>query len=358
MYYLNYLKKKIRNHFFDHPHQKEAVTNIYIVIVTLVSAFVFSFGFKCFIQPNYSAFVSSEIANDSTAIHSLASSGASGVSQIVLIIFKLVGTEFILDPFNQYVVNFVTYFCVNIPLLIYAWFKIGKKFSIITLLNVAAASIFGIIIPNDTGSIVQQISEYVYLQPVARILFAGMCTGFASASAYLVESAAGGTDIVAYYISEKKSSGVGKFSALLNLVLVTIYSILSTISSGLVDGEHFSSVLPSTAFVIFLYTLLYMIVVSLVVDTINTTNQKRVIQIFSKDDSLPQVIMANIPHGCTVIKGSGGYTGRDILMITVTVRKSEVKKVIKVARTCDPNCFINAIKAEQVYGRFFRKPIQ
>lgn len=358
MYYFNYIKKKIRNYLFDHPHQKDFLSNIYIVAITLLSAFVFSFGFKCFVQPNYSAFVSQEIANDSTAIHSLASTGASGISQSILALFKLSGASFITDPFNQYLVNFIAYFCVNIPLLIFAWFKVGRKFSIITLLNVLAVTMFGIILPTDTGSLIQQISEYVYLQPVARILFAGLCTGFASASAYIVESTAGGTDIVAYYISEKKSSGVGIFSAMLNLVVISTYSILSTLSAGLVDGVHFSPVPVSTALVIFLYTLLYMVVVTLVVDTINTTNKKKILQIFTKDETLSQVIMANIPHGCTVLKGSGGYTGKEISMITVTVRKSEVKEVIKIARICDPNCFINCIKADQVYGRFFRKPIQ
>jgi len=323
-----------------------------------LGALVFSFGFKAFIQPNYSAFSDQTIANNATAIHALASCGASGISQSVLQIFKLLGVEFIIDPFNQYVLNFVSYFLVNVPLLLLGWFKIGKKFTMITLFNVLCCTIFGILLPNGEGDFITKISEYVYMQPVARVLFAGICTGFASATAYMIDSTAGGTDIVAYYISEKKSVSVGKWGVVVNCFVVGTFTILSCVSGGLVDGVHFNAVEPSTALVIVFYTFLYMIVTSLVVDTINVFNKKLNVQIFTKDKNLSQIIISNIPHGCTLIKGSGGYTGKDVYIVSVTVRKNECKQVVKIAKTADPGCFINVLVTEQVYGRFFRRPIK
>ena len=358
MYYIKRFKKKIIDYFFDHPHQKNFVNDIYVIFVTIISAAVFSFGFKAFIQPNYSAFSDQSIANDVTAIRSLASCGASGISQSILQILKLSGLEFIKSPNNQYIANFVAYFLINLPLLIFGFIKIGRKFSIITLLNVLCVTVFGIILPNNEGDFITQISEYVYLQPVARIIFASLCTGFASAASYMVDSTAGGTDIIAYYISEKKSVGVGRWSAVINLLVVGTFTILSTLEGGLVNGIDFSPIEPATAVIILLYTFLYMITTTLVVDNINVFNKKLNVQIITKNKNLSQVIISNIPHGCTLIKGNGGFTGNDVYIVNVTVRKNECKKVVKVAKQADPECFISVLVANQVYGKFFRKPIK
>ena len=357
-YFIYKIKKLVRNYFFDHPHQKSALSYTYALIVTALSAIIFSFGFKCFIQPNYSAFANQDLVHETGSILALASSGASGMSQSVLEIFKLSGLTFTLDPFNVYVINFISYFVINIPLLLLAYFKIGKKFAFLSLINVVFVTIFGIILPTGEGSFIVEISEAVFNQPVARILFAGLCTGVATALSYLIESTCGGIDIIAYYISEKKSTGVGIYSAIFNFCIVMVYSILSCCSGGLVDGVHFVPVEVSQAAIIFLYTFLYMIITTLVVDTINISNKKLNLQIISKDENLSQVIMSNIPHGCTVINGKGGFTGKDVYIISVTVRKSEQKRVIKIAKKADPSCFINVLVTEQVYGKFFRKPIK
>lgn len=131
MYYFKKFKKRVINYFFDHPYQKNIVHETYVLLVTVVSALVFSFGFKAFIQPNYEAFSDPTIANNTTAIKSLASCGASGISQSILQIFKLIGFEFIKDPFNQYVTNFIAYFLINLPLLIFGFFKVGKNFPLL-----------------------------------------------------------------------------------------------------------------------------------------------------------------------------------------------------------------------------------
>lgn len=351
-------KKRIKNYFYDHPKQKSLASFSYDLIITALSAFIFSFGFKCFIQPNYTAFTDSNLVNETGSILSLASCGASGLSQSVVVIFKLLGFEFINDSFNIYLTNFIAYFLINIPLIILAYLKIGKKFALITLVNVALVTLFGIIIPNNEGDFITKISEFVFSDPIARVLFAGLCTGTATALSYIVESTCGGIDVIAYYISEKKSSGVGIYSAIFNFIIVVLFSILSCLNGGLVDGIHFFSVDPSKQFIIFLYTFLYMIVTTLVVDTINVFNKKINLQIITKDENLSQVIMSNIPHGCTLINGKGGYSGTELYIISVTVRKNEQKRVLKIAKKADPYCFINVLSTEQVYGKFFRKPIK
>ena len=358
-YFIYKIKKLVRNYFFDHPHQKSALSYTYALIVTALSAIIFSFGFKCFIQPNYSAFANQDLVHETGSILALASSGASGMSQSVLEIFKLSGLTFTLDPFNVYVINFISYFVINIPLLLLAYFKIGKKFAFLSLINVVFVTIFGIILPTEEGSFIVEISEAVFNQPVARILFAGLCTGVATALSYLIESTCGGIDIIAYYISEKKSVQVGKWSALFNLITVSTYSILSTIPvDPAFTSAEMGEVATPSALVIFLFTLFYMVLVTLVVDTINIQNKKVELQIMTSNQNLSNVVLANIPHGCTVLDAKGGYTGKPVFIIYMSVRKKEAKKVVKICRKVDPNVFINVMPMDQVYGRFYRKPIK
>ncbi len=363
MYYVKKFKKKIKNYFFDHPHQKSVLDNSYCLIITLLSAFIFSFGFKAFIQPNYFAVAQIEgaaAAIDGMSIKTLASCGASGISQILITILKISGLEFLTD--NQ--LRDITYWCfylvVNIPLFILGFTKVGKKFAIYSFLNVAFASVFGIILPNsDPNDFINQVTYALGTDIFARITFGALCTGLASALAYLIDSTTGGTDIIAYYISEKKSVQVGKWSSFFNVIIVTIFLLLNIIPVNDAFVSHeMGSIEVSTALVIFLFNIFYMIFVTLVVDTINIKNKKVEVQIITKNQNLSNVLISNIPHSCTIIEGSGGYTGAKIYIIHVSVRKREAKKVVKVCQGVDPNAFINVLPMDQVYGRFYKKPIK
>lgn len=97
---------------------------------------------------------------------------------------------------------------------------------------------------------------------------------------------------------------------------------------------------------------------SMVVNTINVFNKKECVEIITKNENLSQAIIANVPHGCTIIEGKGGYSGDKKYLIYMTVRKHEAKVVIRICKKADPNCFINEFPLNQVYGRFFRKPIE
>lgn len=358
------MKKKIIDYFFDHPFQKDVVDNFYCLIVTALSSFVFAFGFKSFIQPNYAAIA---LINDealqmvnSLDIKALASCGASGLSQVVLAIIKISGGTYLTDNLLFDVTYWCLYLGINIPLFLLAFFKVGKRFAIYSLLNVALASIFGIILPNSSpNDIINQVTYSLGQDIVSRVLFGGLCTGVASALAYHIESTAGGTDIIAYYISEKKSVQIGKWSALFNLIIVSTYSILSTVPINPVfSAAEMGEVAAPTALVIFLFTLFYMVLVTVVVDTINIQNKKVELQIMTSNYNLSNVVLANIPHGCTVIDARGGYTGKPVYIIYMSVRKKEAKKVVKICQKVDPNAFINVMPMDQVYGRFYRKPIK
>lgn len=358
MYYFKKIKHAVIDYFYDHYIQKEIVLNIFYVIVTALSGFIFAVGFKAFISPNYNAVPASVSAN--VGVKALASCGASGVSQTIIGIMKLCGCTFLIDNSYFNMVYWGLYLGLNIPLFLLAFFKLGKRLAIYTLLNVAFASVFGVLLPNNSPeNIINQITTALGTDIFARVVFGGICTGIAGGLAYIIGTTAGGTDVIAYYLGEKKRTLVGKWSALLNLFIVSVYLIISTFP---VNEEFTKNNMGSISFVnaivIFMFLLIYMFVVAYVVDKINVENSKVELEIVTTNVNVSKAIMANVPHSCTIMKGFGGYSGNEVYSVHMTVRKKEARKVIKVAKAIDKGVFISVIPLDQVYGRFYRKPIK
>ena len=363
-------KRKVVNYLFDHPTQKKVLKHSYYIIITIISAFIFSVGFKAFIGPNYAelpkyqSLISSE--ENFTVLCTLASCGGSGISQIICKIFELAGWQWLVNPTNREILFWIIYFCVNVPLFVLGITRIGKKFTIYSVLNVGFVSLFGILLPNSKSTdFINQIANYVFEEPIARIVFASLTTGTSSSLAYLIDSTAGGIDILAFYFGERKSKQVGGYTAGLNFIVITIFCIVSTISGGIIkphgatlNPNDISAIEPALAVIMFLYTGLYMVLTSLVVNVINVFNKKECLQIITSNINLSQAILANIPHGCTIIDAKGGYSEEKKYLIYMTVRKNEAKKVIYICKKADPNCFINEFPLNQIHGKFFRKPIE
>ena len=113
-------KKQIENFLFDHYIVKSILSYLGGFFVAAIAAAVFAFGFACFTTP----------AKENGFI--LATGGVSGLSQIIALLIEVIHGE----TLGNNVVQSIGYTLFNIPLLIFSFFKIGKKFTIFTLVNV------------------------------------------------------------------------------------------------------------------------------------------------------------------------------------------------------------------------------
>jgi uncharacterized membrane-anchored protein YitT (DUF2179 family) len=270
----------------------------------------------------------------------LISGGASGLSQIILRICQIAGYT----GTGSYESDFtsVVYLCINIPLFFIAFKFIGKKFFLLTAINVGATSLLIRYLPEAWVNIFNIDTDYI-----ARALFAGITTGISSGLAFFVGASAGGLDIINFYLAEKKSTTVGKYSVFFNTCIVVIYSVFNAIRI-----KNLSEVTMA------LYTIIYFFTASKVLDVINIKNKKTELQINTDNIELAPILLRAFPHGCTVVDGIGGYTGKPRKIIYMVVSAAEVKDVVAFARKIDPNCFVNVTNSNQVYGKFYTKPIQ
>ncbi|MCQ3034913.1 MAG: YitT family protein [Bacilli bacterium] len=334
------LQSKIESFLYNHIWLKTFLNDAKTTIATIVSAFIFSIGVVIFVAP---------LAE--TNLHSFVTGGASGIAQVIELFINLI------VPSSKKVafIYSIAFAVVNIPIAIIGFKGIGVRFASFTVLNVGLVSLFTYLFKNVPAIATQMNKLAIYISSngggfLSRAIFGGVCTGLSSAIAFKVETSTGGIDVISYYLALKKSTSVGKYSTYINGVIIAVYTALMLISNKGAGWEASAACL--------LYSVIYMLVAMLIVDTINVRNKKVQLQIITKNRDLPHYLLAQIPHTATIVQGKGAFTGEDKVVVYMVIQSAELKKTIKIIKELDADSFVNVTTLQQVYGRFFIRPIK
>ena len=334
------IKRKITNYMYDHIRVRESINITRGAFIATFTAMLYAFGFYCFIAP--------AIENHATIYGSqITTGGVGGISQVIWMISTLAGGNISISTMQS-----IFYFVLNIPILLFAFFKIGKKFAILSLLNVGLSSLFIWAFSNVEfmRSIANTLDNSETSYHSARVLFAAVSIGLASSIAFRSEISCGGIDVISYYFALRKSTSVGKYATTLNSIILLAYFGLTIIHN---NGQH-----VEIAFVNLLFSFLYLFVVMLVVDFVNTRNKKVQIQIITSIKDISSVLIANFPHSTTTMVGKGGYSHAEKSVVYMVVSSNEVKRVVNLVKKVDQHAFITVTSLVQAYGNFFIKPIE
>ena len=126
------------------------------------------------------------------------SSGSTGLAQMLSALsLRTLGFEI---PVS------LTFYAINIPLLILAWYKIGHKFTIFTFITVTMSSLFIQVMPHVT------LTE----DPLINAIFGGLVMGAGIGFGLKSRISSGGTDIVSLTIRKKTGRDVGNISLIVN----------------------------------------------------------------------------------------------------------------------------------------------
>jgi uncharacterized membrane-anchored protein YitT (DUF2179 family) len=361
---MNWLKQKksdLQDYLFDRPKTRQCLDWLWKGFITVVTCFIFAWGFRAFINPTANCVAHWLMQNDSTltleqataqaneagVVH-LISGGMSGVSQAIVKFMDIFGD---FRAIEKSIIS-IMYFVLNIPLLVLAWFKISKQFTVFTLINVALVSIFNEIIPDEW--IYNVIN--IYDDMIARCIFGGLTTGIASGAAMMINTSAGGTDVLSFYIAEKKSSGAGQFAFFINAAVLlanVLFGVIGHAVNPTVNPQLSSELIRYS-----LYTFIYLFVCTKVIDFLNTKNKKEELQIFTSNENLSQILIHAFPHSATTVDAKGAFTGQRRIMIYMVLSKKEINQAVELIRKADPLAFVTVINLNQVYGRFYIRPIE
>ena len=327
---------------YDHLWLKYIVEYGFAFIMSVLSAAIFAFGIVCFLKPGIEG------------IPDLVSGGSSGLAQTLSLALEMCGVH--IDNYRNLLFS-ICYIVINIPLIILAFFGIGKRFAIFTIVNVASVFLFSNIF---VGPFFEHVATFINSNGglLARALFAGLCTGLSSGIAFKIDSSAGGFDIISYYISLRKGNSTGPYIAIINgFIIVSFYTLAGFHGQPILLGsQEFTSWVGAVCGVLF--SLIYLVETMTIVDLINVRNKKVQVQINTANADLPRLLIANVPHGATVVNAKGAYSGNDRIIVYLVVSTYELKQVIDLIKEIDPESFVNVTSLQQVVGRFYMKPVK
>jgi len=326
-------KKKIKDYFFDHRITYEIVSSLIALFFCALSGFLFAFGYTSFI---------SVYSKDSLK---LVTGGASGLSQNIVFIFKLCG----FNALEEYTLQSILYFIINVPLFVFAFFRITKRFAIFSLLNVGFSSLFIQILSSNGFAQTIASNSFIVNSTVSRALFAGACTGVSSSLAFVIGISCGGIDIITYYVAMKKSTSVGKYGVAINSLIILLYTCLTIIE----NPSRWSD-----AILLLLFSILYLFVVGLVTDAIHRRNKKVKIEIVTSKSDMSNILITIFPHSATIFHATGAYSYSEKFVINMIVSSNEERRVVAAVRKIDPESFVSTTNLHQVYGNFFTRPIE
>lgn len=213
---------------------------------------------------------------------------------------------------------------------VYIGFRfIGKKFTLYSCLMIVLTSVLTDIIPG-----------YVITYDILLIsVFGGLINGLVMSMCLMMSATTGGTDFIAIYLSDKK--GVDSFNIILglNIVILGIAGILFGWDKAL-------------------YSIIFQYVSTQIVHMLyKKYQQQTLIIITNKADEVCGAIYQVSHHGATVLESKGSYEHQERKMVYSVVSSAEAKKVIHAVKEADEKAFVNAIRTEQLYGRFYQKPV-
>ncbi len=220
----------------------------------------------------------------------------------------------------------VGYFVINIPILVLGYLKIGKKFTLKTLVVVGFTSFFISVIP--TNGVIDDT--------LLAVIAGAIVSGIGVAIMLRVGASSGGTDIIALYMSISKGKSFGTFNTAFNGIVIALAVILT--------GDL------STAVYLFIYVYIY----SYTIDKIHNSGEKYTMIIVTQHSAAVKqnLFGAGIRRGITVIDSKGGYTGNPNNTLIMTCERNEYPKLTKMIKEVDDKAFISTFKTADVVGEF------
>jgi uncharacterized membrane-anchored protein YitT (DUF2179 family) len=223
-----------------------------------------------------------------------------------------------------------SYFAINAVLLLIALRVLGWRFCVKTVFAVAVLT---------TGLTVMQshydahlLSDQPFMAAIIGAVFCGCGVGLGLS----VGGSTGGTDIIAAIINKYRDISLGR------VILICDVIIISSSYFVLKDWEK----------VIYGYVVLY--VTAFCIDQV-VNNSRKSVQFFIVSQKWKEIGREiNAAHrGCTVIDGTGFYTGHDVKMLFVLAKQSESTTIFQIINEIDPQAFVSQSAVIGVYGEGF-----
>jgi len=225
----------------------------------------------------------------------------------------------------------VTYFLINILLLILSVILFGWKFSVKTIFGVFTLTFF--------LTVAQELITKPLLieEPFMACVVGGVLTGVGIGIVFTANGSTGGTDIIAKILNKYRNITLGRGILYSDLIIISSSYILFQSVEKIIFG--ITTLVISTFFIDFV---------------VNGVRQSVQFLIFSREyEEIAKRISVEAHRGVTVLDGMGWYSKEKVKVLVVLARKNESVKIFRIVKQTDPQAFVSQSSVIGVYGQGF-----
>ena len=243
--------------------------------------------------------------------------------------------------------NFLGFYVIimNIPILVLGWFGVSHRFTIHSIISVVLQALIIGWFPKINFGL--NSVEHA----LAASVLGGLLIGVGAGGALRFGTSTGGLDIIAQYFSLRKGKTVGFISMAMNVTIAILGGLI-------VGGKETSEGIVITGGVIASYTVIRIIISTIMTDKIHTSYQFVAVDIITTvPQQLVDEILIKVYRGVTLTKVEGAYSHHEKTMIFVVISSYELHTLIGLVKQVDPQAFIVTRPVKNVFGNFKRKTI-
>lgn len=224
----------------------------------------------------------------------------------------------------------VIYYALSIPIFIITFKGLGRSFFLRTLVFTAVFSLTTAFIPVPSAPVIND--------RLTCVLIGSVCVGVGDGMVITCGCTVGGLDMLAMHIAKKTGLQVGRFTILVNILLFVLCFFRYD-------------------FAVVVYSVLYMVFSSLILDRMHQQSINIQALIFTKyrDNVIPQRIMEETGRGVTRWDGYGAYTNEPTAVLCTCINRYELEQLERIVKGVDPKAFIITTSNVHINGNFIHK---
>jgi uncharacterized membrane-anchored protein YitT (DUF2179 family) len=225
------------------------------------------------------------------------------------------------------------YALMNLPIAICGFIFLGKGMMIKTLVAIVVLTV-------STDYIFAGLPSYHATESTMMLVavFGGVLFGTGLGLVYVRDATTGGSDVVNRILNKKiPQFSLGRIQLVMDAaIVITAIFVFGRVEAGL-------------------YAMISIFIETRVIDLLMYGSlEAKLLLIFSnKYEEITQRIMVDQKRGVTLLEGHGAYSGTQRQVICCAVHKNQYPKIKRMVSQIDPQAFIVATNAGEVYGLGF-----
>ena len=260
------------------------------------------------------------------------------------------------------VVFYTIGFGLNVPLLLFSYYKIDKKYTVWTAFSIFMYTFWGLfynikdesfrqVIKNLEGHIISGNEEarVTKVEFYLTALVAGIIMGTITSFLWKRGISGGGLDIIYTYLAIRYRKPLHVLTIPVSIAIVTVNVFTNTV---ILRNEQIGDK-PIYVFFFLVNSAMFAYSYSFILDYFYPKFDIVTLVVFSEKIEEIKTKMKDFKRTGTIFEGTGLYKRKKIHVVFITTTYLEKTLLVKLIHKADPNVFITILNTKETHGNFF-----